>query len=375
MHRFTSKTEEELYSRYCEQNKNLDLTEEETQRLVCLNKELLAMEMKLKEMVLRVKDKFEVLKTQNLPFLERYNIFGRIEFEKELPENFFTTEGIIWSKLAYQTSSDYWKIKYDINKGDFTQYSNFLLDNNDYMDLYLPFEFKLCSFLNNFIHCNQTLSYRDLLECSIDDFYPVIWISNYGNEVFDTINNQYELAENPQLNLLAERKLNLDAKFDWSKENIDKILKINEALWQLSEKLKSDVTQVFNCFKNLSKTDPLFNQFTIKPYIKYENKATQTPYADSKLLKVLQHYTQPEHAVLECDEDSTEVTIPQDTPWTTGTLQQHLSREQQNIRIHYLIDEYFIEGETYSLQDLVNIDPKDFVIKWRITFLDPALSL
>lgn len=353
-----------------------------------LNTELENKTYELKRRILHVADVITMIKNEGFEFLEGFKIAGKIYLEKELvydEEDYIATKKEAfekdypkweevkdfykrWHDLDIKINNDCWMLTYDSKLGSFTPYSEYLLENNRFSNsiAVIPFadEMNVCSYLNSFSRANEFLNGTNYCECSADDFELGLYvlINNDCEKLNDFKNYSYEVQGSYENVILNERCNTLNKKFDWSKENIEKILKINDVLWNKTNELKRNMTLLRSRFVELGKTDEMFSDFYINAEIEYQNRNNPTEIADMALLDELKRNTFFEIYSLSCCKDfevRDEIHEDKELNWNFEVFHNHLDENQKKIPFHYLMHGIFIDGRTYSFEDLVRMRPED----------------
>lgn len=355
-----------------------------------LNSELKNKTKELKHQILHAAELFSQMENEGFEFLKGFKIAGKIYLEKKLfhdEEDYIATkkEASVkkypewekvkdyykkWHDLDNKINNDCWMLTYDSTSNSFTPYSEYLMENNKFINATVAFPFsdkmEVCSYLNNFCRANEFLSGNEFLECNINDFKSAIYVllNNDCKNLNDFKSYDFRIQSSVENTILSERRYTLNKEFNWSSENVQKILTLNKALWKKTNELKKNLTLLRNRFLELSKTDELFSDFYINAEIEYQNKNNSTEIADEILLQELKRNTFFGIYSLHCCNDFEiidEIHEDKNFNWNFEVFKNHLTDKQKKIPFHYFMHGIFIDGNTYSFEDLVRMKPSDLV--------------
>lgn len=354
-----------------------------------LNDNILQMQDFVRNKMLAVNKEF--LKLQNeFSFLKGFQVIGQIEFSKTLldddsdeeiralwPAN-RRKEYDLWTMLTDYTDSKVWQLTFDSIAQDFTPYSKDLLKKSDYNSWYTGLSeddgVQVASYLNSLVRMNQSITYKDLQKCTIEDFYPFVFVTvNFDEpEIVGFRNYRINIPEDIEAMCVERQRLH-NRHFQWSEDNIERILQVNEVLNRKSAFMKESITKLHSRFKELGKKNSLFEYFDIDAEIQYQNKTHPTEVADMKLLRILQDNTSFSTYSIRCNEETERITDHwhdgihnEKINWNFEVYKNHLSEEQQKIPFNYFMHGVFVDGRTYSFEDLICMNEEDFVICWDI---------
>lgn len=176
---------------------------------------------------------------------------------------------------------------------------------------------------------------------------------------------------------LYQRKIALNKCFEWSKENIQRILNLNDAVFQKYLEAYEKVHQVKNDLENLSKTGcSIYDDYRIECEVLF--CPSEEKYGcDYEIFETLENY----HAnigntiIIAKDKKSDKFSIPlenqekyflQDLNWNIGIFNRP---EFENIKIAYFLHNFFHDGN-YALEDLLKMNPEDVKIFIRVELSD-----
>ncbi len=182
----------------------------------------------------------EFLKLQEeFPFLRGFQVIGQIGFCKNILNDDFDEdireswsekqkkEYDLWTELTNYTNSKVWQLTYDSNVQDFTPYSKDLLKVNTFNSwrtgLSDNCDFHLASYLKSLVLMNQSITFKDLQKCTIEDFYPFVFVTvNFDEpEIVGFRNYKGDSFSETEILLLERQNLH-DKNFEWTKENVEK---------------------------------------------------------------------------------------------------------------------------------------------------------
>lgn len=388
-----TRTENEQ-QRYEKRKERLDRkfkwTEERLAKLRALNDSLLELQEEIISRTKRLNDEFSRLERTGFDFIHGYKIIGSYEFEKQILDLDYDDESELdeetrealerWTYLSDNSETSIWKTVFDSLVGDFLPTSKILtehLTNGGWQfDLPDDCDIKICSFLELFYKYNRYISMSDLIECERADFYINLSISINGKieELSDKNEWLREFCQpdgDDIAKILFHRQCILNRNFEWSKEHIEKILKVNEWMWRLTAQGKENMTKLADVLRELGKTDAFFKEFRIEGTIRYHSeKPTDIATAEiqQKLRKYGEHsfwwtLTETESGK-DCDTIHEEKDF--DCNWNFEVYRRYLSEEQRKIPFHYLMHCVFIDGYTYSFEDLIRMEEDGLVFRYDI---------
>ena len=325
-----------------------------------------------------------------MSFLHGFKVIGKFDFEKEIIDKLYEIENptrkqkaIIdkWDKISWYSNEEIaaWQLIFDSLTGDFMPLSKTRLNQKEnrcwYMNLPNDLDIEFCSFFSHFLKYNKTFSNKDLLELTIKDFIPVVKvILNYDvNELsgFSSCYPYHNADSDFVYNMLQDRYRTLNKNFEWSKDNIQKILEVNSWLWKCTNELKKELTELNNVFKLLSETDPKYKYYSIEGQIEYHGSEAND-IATLELQKELSRRAAFHFWTLSLDENNSEIRdgIHEDEKlnWNFEVFRPNLTEEQQKIKFHYFMHTIFVDDWIYCLEDLIRMQEKDFKVCLEISW-------
>ena len=372
-------------------NKNFAWTKEEVQKLRKLNEDLAKMQDNLVEEIYEACEVFSNLEKNGMSFLHGFKVIGKISFEKsiinELEEQDELTKKqrkIIdkWDDI-YWISSDRieaWQLIFDSETCDFSPLSKVRLNqqknhiwNLDIADDEEPILF--CSYLSHFIESNISFSSKDLAECTVKDFSPVVTvILNYNVSELSNFSSCYPYRNADCdfiYNMLNERCHTLNTNFEWSKNNILKMLEVNSWVWKRTDEMKKYINELNGAFQELSKTNPKFKYYSLEAQLEYHGSKAN----DVASLELQQEMTRRaafHYWNIRCGDENPEIRdeIHEDEKlnWNFEIFRNHFTEEQQKVRFHYFMHILFVDDWIYSFEDLVRMREEDFKICLEINY-------
>lgn len=366
---------------------HFEWTQERLEKLRALNNALLEAEKKTIAMMQKTITAFKRIEEERCPFLHDFKILGQIFFEKAillldeeekaaLPEE--TRKSIEkWYDLSRCIEDSYWRLVYDCATGDFLPLSKMFLNENLYCwDMGLPddCDIKICNYLCALYTYNPALCLEDLLDCSAEDFLPDV-SARKGHAVQKLYekNSYNSWRDDGTQELLAQRSLFLDKHFEWSEQNIQKMFKVNEIVWSRTNQAKEEMRQLGEAFLELAKTDPFFAEFDIDAELQYQSqkptdiatvemqkKLTERTYSGFLLLRFYGENGVGDFRDARHDDENLN--------WNFEVYAQHFNEEQKKVRFHYFMHCIFIDGQTYSFEDLIRMEEDGFVLCYAIDF-------
>lgn len=375
-------------ARYKERKRRLDnsfkWTKKRAANFRALNDALTAMQDKLVAQMRRAAEVFGALEKGECPFLRGFRIVGEIFFEPEIcftyekydnqddiPEK-LRKEMNKWDFLCFNTESEFWRLIYDSETGDFLSMSKVLMNMTEDGWLYdFPENadgIKVCSFLHVLHETAPFLTLQDLCVLTEKDFWTRIRVETVAEtpELYAGQPVLYDY-ETPVQKLLYMRHSELErGSFEWNEQNIQKILDVNAMLWKRTNEIKRNMTTLAVILSELGKTDPLFAEFDIGAEIHYKTEKP-TDIASAEIQRLLTENTRFSFWTLRINSDSWDGTIGDSVHdddrfnWNFERYRKHLTEEQQKIKFHYFMHFVFIDGCTYTFADLLRMEEEGFV--------------
>ena len=380
--------------KYIKRKERLDNTfewkDEDIQKIKDLNSDVEKLQEIMIEEIKSTYELFSKLEKNGMPFLHGFKVIGKFDFEKEIVEKLYNIENptkkqkaIIdkWDHISWYSNEEIeaWQLIFDSLTGDFMPLSKTRLNQKDsrcwHMNLPYDLDIEFCSFFSHFLKYNKTFSNKDLLELTIKDFIPVVKvILNYDvNELsgFSSCYPYHNADSDFVYNMLQDRYRTLNKNFEWSKDNIQKILEVNSWLWKCTNELKKELTELNNAFRLLSETDPRFKYYSIEGQIEYHGSEANE-IATMELQRELSRRAAFHFWSLSLDENTSEIrdSIHEDEKlnWNFEVYRPHLTEEQHKIKFHYFMHTVFVDDWIYSLEDLIRMQEKDFKVCLEINW-------
>lgn len=380
--------------KYIKRKERIDNTfewkNEDLQKIKDLNSDVEKLQEIMIEEIKSTYELFSKLEKNGMPFLHGFKVIGKFDFEKEIVEKLYNIENptkkqkaIIdkWDHISRYSEEEIgaWQLIFDSLTGDFMPLSKTRLNQKEsrcwHMNLPNDLDIEFCSFFSHFLKYNKPFSNKDLLELTIKDFIPVVKvILNYDvNELsgFSSCYPYHNADSDFVYNMLQDRYRTLNKNFEWSKDNIQKILEVNSWLWKCTNELKKELTELNNAFRLLSETDPRFKYYSIEGQIEYHGSEAND-IATIELQKELSRRAAFHFWSLSLDENTSEIrdSIHEDEKlnWNFEVFRPNLTEEQQKIKFHYFMHTVFVDDWIYSLEDLIRMQEKDFKVCLEINW-------
>mgnify|MGYP007101878196 CR=1 FL=1 len=388
-HNWVDKRKIKYLIRREELNQNFKWTKERTAKLRQLNEALAKMQEQLIEQINHVYETFSRFEKEGMTFLHGFKITGTYAFEKEIFDIYDSKEEMsesekeeykLWSDLCYMASDelDLWQLIFDSETGDFLPLSKARIkqtfDSCYYSDEDEDEEtdFQICSYLNHFLECNRVVSYEDLLSCTGKDFYPFVRVTlNYPLSEFKS-SHCYHLHDDVIANILENRALSTGREFEWSQENIQKIMDVNSWVWKKTDEMKQYMTSLSEAVQKLAKTDSFFENWDVDGHIEYQGSQA-TDIASLEMQRLMSERAAFSHYSLRCNADYPEITDDVHDPkdnlnWNFEVYKNHFTEEQKKVLFHYFMHVVFIDDWMYSFNDVVRMREEDFKVCLSIDF-------
>ena len=387
---YVDKRELEFITRKERMDNDFEWKDEDIKKLQDLNSDIVKQQDLLIAEIKSTYELFSKLEKNGMSFLHGFKVIGKFDFEKEIIDKLYEIENptrkqkaIIdkWDKISWYSNEEIaaWQLIFDSLTDDFMPLSKTRLNQKEnrcwHMNLPNDLDIEFCSFFSHFLKYNKTFSNKDLLELTIKDFIPVVKvILNYDvNELsgFSSCYPYHNADSDFVYNMLQDRYRTLNKNFEWSKDNIQKILEVNSWLWKCTNELKKELTELNNVFKLLSETDPKYKYYSIEAQIEYHGSEAND-IATLELQKELSRRAAFHFWTLSLDENNSEIRdgIHEDEKlnWNFEVFRPNLTEEQQKIKFHYFMHTIFVDDWIYSLEDLIRMQEKDFKVCLEINW-------
>jgi len=387
---YVDKRELEFITRKERMDNDFEWKDEDIKKLQDLNSDIVKQQDLLIAEIKSTYELFSKLEKNGMSFLHGFKVIGKFDFEKEIIDKLYEIENptrkqkaIIdkWDKISWYSNEEIaaWQLIFDSLTDDFMPLSKTRLNQKEnrcwHMNLPNDLDIEFCSFFSHFLKYNKTFSNKDLLELTIKDFIPVVKvILNYDvNELsgFSSCYPYHNADSDFIYNMLQDRYRTLNKNFEWSKDNIQKILEVNSWLWKCTNELKKELTELNNVFKLLSETDPKYKYYSIEGQIEYHGSEAND-IATLELQKELSRRAAFHFWTLSLDENNSEIRdgIHEDEKlnWNFEVFRPNLTEEQQKIKFHYFMHTVFVDDWIYSLEDLIRMQEKDFKVCLEINW-------
>lgn len=387
---YVDKRELEFITRKERMDNDFEWKDEDIKKLQDLNSDIVKQQDLLIAEIKSTYELFSKLEKNGMSFLHGFKVIGKFDFEKEIIDKLYEIENptrkqkaIIdkWDKISWYSNEEIaaWQLIFDSLTDDFMPLSKTRLNQKEnrcwHMNLPNDLDIEFCSFFSHFLKYNKTFSNKDLLELTIKDFIPVVKvILNYDvNELsgFSSCYPYHNADSDFVYNMLQDRYRTLNKNFEWSKDNIQKILEVNSWLWKCTNELKKELTELNNVFKLLSETDPKYKYYSIEGQIEYHGSEAND-IATLELQKELSRRAAFHFWTLSLDENNSEIRdgIHEDEKlnWNFEVFRPNLTEEQQKIKFHYFMHTVFVDDNIFSLEDLVRMREEDFKVCLEINW-------
>lgn len=387
---YVGKRELEFITRKERMDNDFEWKDEDIKKLQDLNSDIVKQQDLLIAEIKSTYELFSKLEKNGMSFLHGFKVIGKFDFEKEIIDKLYEIENptrkqkaIIdkWDKISWYSNEEIaaWQLIFDSLTDDFMPLSKTRLNQKEnrcwHMNLPNEQNIEFCSFFSHFLKYNKTFSKKDLTELTVRDFIPVVKvILNYDvNELcaFSSCYPYHNADSDFVYNMLQDRYRTLNKNFEWSKDNIQKILEVNSWLWKCTNELKKELTELNNVFKLLSETDPKYKYYSIEGQIEYHGSEAND-IATLELQKELSRRAAFHFWTLSLDENNSEIRdgIHEDEKlnWNFEVFRPNLTEEQQKIKFHYFMHTIFVDDWIYSLEDLIRMQEKDFKVCLEINW-------
>lgn len=173
---------------------------------------------------------------------------------------------------------------------------------------------------------------------------------------------------------IERRKDILNKNFEWSEKNVAHMKKLFKHVTGLRQKMlnnivtmKKDFLQVVACGIDLEKN------FAIRAYVSLR-RGIKFPYADDCLLSMMEYVADFDFelsgiAVMAHREERPEEDILMTRlNWNIEIFDYFRKRDDKDPYIPYTFHTVWQDGYVYSLEDLLYIEPEDFIIHKEVSF-------
>lgn len=162
----------------------------------------------------------------------------------------------------------------------------------------------------------------------------------------------------------------MKSHFEWTPENIQKIASKIQAIDRRLNQMYDAVEKAMKFLQSDSiPNNRIKNEFSITASMSYENWKKPLPSADKKMLYRL--YSETKWSIMPSVYASGEGMLSREDQLYRGTnwdIELFDRPEFEHIKIPYYIHVLFVDTYTYTLNDMLYMDPEDFKIELDISF-------
>lgn len=172
---------------------------------------------------------------------------------------------------------------------------------------------------------------------------------------------------------IVKRRDALNENFAWTEKNISHLKKLFTAVTELQKIMYEEVAQMKKDFDELAKSGiEIYKNYDIDAYI-HLKRGVKFPFADDNLLSLMEYLSEADfnmtgvHAHSNWEMRSMEEQLSLDMNWNVEVF-DHFRQKNINVYIPYFFHIVWQDGNIYSLEDLLYLEPKDFVVCKEVNF-------
>jgi len=174
---------------------------------------------------------------------------------------------------------------------------------------------------------------------------------------------------------ITKRRNMLNANFEWWwDKNIAHLVRLFNHVSELQLKMYDEVAQMKKDFDELAAAGvEMYKNYDIEAHI-HLRRGIKFPYADDYLLSFMEYCSEFDfklsnvRASSDCEMSSKEEELHLRLNWNIEIFDYFRKKNDKDPYIPYLFHTVWQDGSVYSLEDLLYIQPDDFVISKEVNF-------
>lgn len=174
---------------------------------------------------------------------------------------------------------------------------------------------------------------------------------------------------------VAKRRDALNQNFEWSEKNVAHLKKLFAAVNALQNTMYDEVVQMKSDFDELANAGvEIYKNYDIEAHI-HLKRGLKLPFADDYLLSFMEYFSEHDfdftgvQASSGCEMDSREDQLHRELNWNIEIFDYFRKKDDKDPYIPYVFHTVWQDGNIYSLEDLLYIEPDDFVICKKVNLL------
>lgn len=173
---------------------------------------------------------------------------------------------------------------------------------------------------------------------------------------------------------VAKRQWALNQNFEWSEKNVAHLKKLFAAVNELQIKMYDEVVQMKKDFDKLAEAGvEMYKNYSIEAHI-HLKRGIKLPFADDYLLSFMEYFSEFDFNMVSVYANSeTEMRVKEeelhlDLNWNIEIFDYFRKKNDKDPYIPYVFHTVWQDGSVYALEDLLYMEPEDFVISKEVCF-------
>ncbi len=173
---------------------------------------------------------------------------------------------------------------------------------------------------------------------------------------------------------VVKRRNALNQNFEWSERNVAHLKKLFAAVNELQNTMYDEVVQMKKDFDELANAGvEIYKNYDIEAHI-HLKRGLKLPFADDYLLSFMEYFSEFDfnmtgvQANSNWEMKSREKQLHLDLNWNIEIFDYFRKNDDKSPYIPYFFHTVWQDGDIYSLEDLLYIEPEDFVICKEVNF-------
>lgn len=173
---------------------------------------------------------------------------------------------------------------------------------------------------------------------------------------------------------VTKRRDALNQNFEWSEKNVVHLKKLFAAVNALQNTMYDEVVQMKKDFDELANAGvEIYRNYDIEAHI-HLKRGLKLPFADDYLLSFMEYFSEFDfnmtgvHASSDYEMRSKEDQLNMELNWNIEIFDYFRKKDDKDPYIPYIFHIVWQDSDIYSLEDLLYMEPEDFVICKEVNF-------
>lgn len=167
---------------------------------------------------------------------------------------------------------------------------------------------------------------------------------------------------------VAKRRNALNQNFEWSERNVAHLKKLFAAVNELQNNMYEEVVQMKKDFDELANAGvEIYKNYDIEAHI-HLKRGLKLPFADDYLLSFMEYFSEFDFNMIgvrassDYEMRSKEDQLNMELNWNIEIFDYFRKKDDKDPYIPYIFHIVWQDSDIYSLEDLLYMEPEDFVI-------------